>query len=151
VVELTCEYMGIKEVPVKDRSKLLTDSGSALVSRELGQYLEAKGLGHTFQRRVKQGRALHGPGHDVFFPQVYRPGQWCASDFTRMKSLGITINGLPFDHMLYRFVLCWSNWEAGTVCVSESCESLSTGLQNALWRLSRASSATGGDFSVVRR
>lgn len=89
----------------------------------------------TFQRRVKQWRALHGPGHDVFFPQVYRPGQWCASDFTRMKSLGITINGVPFDHMLYHFVLCWSNWEAGTVCFSESYESLSTGLQNALWRL----------------
>lgn len=32
-------------------------------------------------------------------------------------------------------MLCWSNWETGTVCFSESYESLSQGLQNALWTL----------------
>jgi transposase len=89
----------------------------------------------TFQRRVKLWRALKGPGNEVFFPQIYKPGEWCESDFTRMKSLGITINGIPFDHMLYHFVLCRSNWETGTVCFSESYESLSAGLQNALWKL----------------
>jgi transposase len=89
----------------------------------------------TFQRRVKLWRALKGPGNEVFFPQVYKPGEWCESDFTRMKPLGITINGVPFVHMLYHFVLCYSNWETGTVCFSESYESLSTGLQNALWKL----------------
>ena len=89
----------------------------------------------TFQRRVKLWRALKGPGNEIFFPQVYYPGEWCESDFTRMKSLGVTINGIPFDHMLYHFVLCYSNWEAGTVCFSESYESLSAGLQNALWKL----------------
>ena len=89
----------------------------------------------TFQRRVKLWRALKGPGNEVFFPQVYKPGEWCESDFTRMKPLGVTINGIPFVHMLYHFVLCYSNWETGTVCFSESYESLSTGLQNALWKL----------------
>ena len=89
----------------------------------------------TFQRRVKLWRALKGPGNEIFFPQVYKPGEWCESDFTRMKPLGITINGVPFDHMLYHFVLCYSNWEAGTICFSESYESLSAGLQNALWKL----------------
>jgi len=89
----------------------------------------------TFQRRVKLWRAMKGPGNEVFFPQVYYPGEWCASDFTRMKPLGVTINGIPFDHMLYHFVLCYSNWETGTICFSESYESLSAGLQNALWKL----------------
>jgi transposase len=89
----------------------------------------------TFQRRVKLWRALKGPGNEVFFPQIYKPGEWCESDFTRMKPLGITINGVPFIHMLYHFVLCYSNWETGTVCFSESYESLSAGLQNALWKL----------------
>ncbi|MHC4575528.1 MAG: IS21 family transposase [Planctomycetota bacterium] len=89
----------------------------------------------TFQRRVKLWRALKGPGNEVFFPQIYKPGEWCESDFTRMRPLGVTVNGVPFDHMLYHFVLCYSNWETGTVCFSESYESLSAGLQNALWKL----------------
>jgi len=89
----------------------------------------------TFQRRVKQWKALYGPAQEVYFPQVYKPGQWCESDFTRMNKLGITICGVGFEHMLYHFVLCLSNWEDVTICFSESYESLSAGLQNALWRL----------------
>lgn len=89
----------------------------------------------TFQRRVKQWKALHGPGQEVFFPQIYKPGEWGESDFTHMNQLGITICGVPFPHMLYHFVLCLSNWETVTICFSESYESLSTGIQNALWKL----------------
>ncbi len=37
--------------------------------------------------------------------------------------------------MRYHFVLAYSNWEATTLCFSESFESLSLGLQNALWEL----------------
>jgi len=118
------------------------ETNSGLEAKTMFEALQLKhpskyqdGQLRTFQRRVKQWRALHGPANEVFFPQVYKPGQWCESDFTRMKSLGVTINGIPFDHMLYHFVLCWSNWETGTVCFSESYESLSTGLQNALWKL----------------
>jgi len=105
----------------------------ALQREKPGKYQD--GQLRTFQRRVKLWRALHGPGKEVFFPQIYQPGQWCESDFTSMKHLNVTINGVPFDHMLYHFVLCWSNWETGTVCFSESYESLSAGLQNALWKL----------------
>ena len=89
----------------------------------------------TLQRRVKAWRALEGPPKEVFFPQVHKPGELCESDFTRMGSLGVTIQGQPFDHMFYHFVLPYSNWETGTVCFSESFESLSEGLQNALWEL----------------
>ena len=89
----------------------------------------------TFQRRVKTWRALYGPAREVFFAQVYEPGVWGCSDFTRMNKLDITIEGKPFDHMLYHFVLCYSNWETFTICYSESFESLSNGLQNALWEL----------------
>jgi hypothetical protein len=69
------------------------------------------------------------------FPQVHEPGRQCQSDFTWMNGLGVTIAGQPFDHMVYHFVLTYSNWEAVTVCFSESFESLSAGLQNALWQL----------------
>ena len=105
----------------------------ALQRKYPGKYQD--GRLRTFQRRVKQWKALYGQGREVFFPQIYKPGEWCESDFTRMNKLGITICGVPFDHMLYHFVLCLSNWETVTVCFSESYESLSAGLQNALWKL----------------
>jgi len=52
-----------------------------------------------------------------------------------MEELGVTIAGQSFPHLIHHFVLTYSNWEAGTVCFSESFESLSEGLQNALWKL----------------
>jgi hypothetical protein len=105
----------------------------ALQRQDPGRYQD--GQLRTLQRRIKHWRATAGPGREVFFPQIYDPGDWAGSDFTHMNSLGVTINGRPFDHMLYHFVLCYSNWEAGTICFSESLESLSAGLQNALWQL----------------
>ena len=89
----------------------------------------------TLQRRVKVWRAQKGHHKEVFFSQTYRPGERCQSDFTHMNSLNITIGGQPFSHMIYHFVLPYSNWETGTICYSESFESLSEGLQNALWEL----------------
>ena len=89
----------------------------------------------TLQRRIKLWRVLEGPAQEVYFPQEHYPGELAQSDFTDMKSLGVTIQGLPFDHLVYHFVLTYSNWETITVCFSESFESLSEGLQNALWEL----------------
>ena len=52
-----------------------------------------------------------------------------------MTSLDVTLGGQPFDHMVYHFVLTYSNWETVSICFSESFESLSDGLQQALWEL----------------
>jgi hypothetical protein len=89
----------------------------------------------TLQRRIKRWRGLEGPAKEVFFPQYYVPGERCQSDFTDLSGLGITLSGSPFRHLIYHFVLPYSNWETGVVCFSESFESLSEGLQTALWRL----------------
>ena len=95
----------------------------------------ADGQLRTLQRRIKVWRALEGPAKEVFFPQLHHPGQLSQSDFTHMNKLGITIGGRPFEHLIYHFVLTYSNWETGSICYSESFESLSAGLQNALWEL----------------
>jgi hypothetical protein len=92
----------------------------------------------TLQRRVKYWRATEGPSREVFFVQQHHPGRLAASDFTHMEELGVTIQGQSFPHLIYHFVLTYSNWETGTVCFSESFESLSNGLQNALWELGKA-------------
>lgn len=89
----------------------------------------------TLQRKIKRWRALEGPFKEVFFQQKHTPGELCASDFTHMNELEITIDGVMFKHMIYHFVLTYSNWETGTICFSESFESISEGLQNALWEL----------------
>lgn len=89
----------------------------------------------TLQRRIKRWRALEGPAKEVYFPQRYAPGERCQSDFTAMNALGITLQGSRFDHLIYHLVLPYSNWETGVICFSESFESLSEGLQTALWSL----------------
>jgi Mu transposase, C-terminal domain len=95
----------------------------------------ADGQVRTLQRRLKQWRALEGPAKEVFFAQIHRPGRLGASDFTHCTDLRVTIAGAPLDHLIYHFVLTYSNWETGTICFAESYESLSEGLQNALWEL----------------
>lgn len=89
----------------------------------------------TLQRKVKRWRAEEGPGKEVYFDQIHRPGQLCESDFSHMNSLEVTIQGQPFNHLIYHFVLTYSNWETGSICFSESFETLSQGLQDALWEL----------------
>ena len=91
----------------------------------------------TLQRKVKNWRATDGPSREVFFSQQHQPGRLGASDFTHMEELEVTIQGQSFPHLIYHFVLTYSNWEAGTVCFSESFETLSEGMQNALWELGK--------------
>ncbi len=89
----------------------------------------------TVQRKVKNWRATKGPGREIYFPQQHHPGKLSQSDFTHMSKLQISIAGQPFDHLIYHFVLTYSNWETGVICFSESFESLSEGLQKSLWKL----------------
>ena len=74
----------------------------------------ADGQLRTLQRRRQAWRAQHGPAKEVFFAQVHHPGRLAASDFTHCTDLGVTINGSPFAHLIYHFVLTYSNWETGT-------------------------------------
>ena len=71
----------------------------------------------------------------MYFAQCHRPAEQSQSDFTAMRSLGITVAGVPFEHLCYHFVLTYSNWESVTLCFAETFEALSEGLQEALWRL----------------
>lgn len=105
----------------------------ALQRKYPGQYTD--GQLRTLQRRMKRWRATEGPGQEVYFSQQHVPGRLGQSDFTSMNDVGVTIGGQSYPHLLYHFVLTYSNWEDATVCYSESFESLSDGLQNALWEL----------------
>ena len=125
-----------------EQIKELLKANPGLEAKTVFEYLQRENPGEfqdgqlrTLQRRLKYWRATEGPAKEVFFPQVHRPGELSESDFTYMKELGITIRGELFEHLLYHFVLTYSNWENGTICFSESFESLSAGYQNAVWEL----------------
>jgi len=131
---------GFAEVWAKIREQLSTNP--ALEAKTIFAALQrqhpecfADGQLRTLQRRIKRWRATEGPAQEVYLVQEHRAGELCESDFTHLTELGITIGGQAFPHMLYHFVLTYSNWETGTVCPSESFASLSEGLQNALWEL----------------
>lgn len=122
--------------------QLLKDTQAALEAKTLFEHLQRAYPGkyhhgqlRTLQRRIKAWKALYGPAKEIFFSQHYDPGQWACSDFTCMNALHITIAHQPFEHLFYHFVLCYSNWQAGRICFSESFESLSLGIQEALWKL----------------
>jgi hypothetical protein len=127
---------------VWDEVRRQIDANPGLEAKTLFEALQrnypgefADGQLRTLQRHLKRWRATEGPGREVFFAQQHIPGRLGQSDFTHMKEVGVTIGSQSFGHMLYHFVLTYSNWEDVTLCYSESFESLSEGLQNALWAL----------------
>src|SRR5579883_1924957 len=89
----------------------------------------------TLQRQIAAWRALQGPEREVIFEQVHTPGERAQSDFTHMEDLGVTIAGEPFAHLVYHFVLTYSNVEAASICFSETFEALAEGIEKALWQI----------------
>ena len=134
-----------REDPFKDdnqRIKEMLELNCRLEAKTVFEYLQEdnpdryfNGQLRTLQRKFRQWRALEGPAKEVIFPQIHHPGEKCESDFTSMNLLKITINGERFDHLIYHFILTYSNWQTGIICHSESFESLSDGFQAAVWEL----------------
>jgi len=125
-----------------DQIKNLVQDNPGLEAKTIFEYLQRNLAGkyqdgqlRTLQRRIKQWRSTEGPAKEVFFPQIHYPGILSASDFTHMDSLAITIRGELLKHLLYHFVLTYSNWENTEICYSESYESLAHGLESSLWKL----------------
>jgi len=104
-----------------------------LCDRQPGRFQE--GQLRTLQRHIAAWRAQCGPNREVMFPQVHEPGEAAQSDFTYMNSLGVTLGGVPFPHMVYHLVLVYSNMEAVQICFSESFEALVEGFETCLWQL----------------
>jgi hypothetical protein len=96
-----------------------------------GQYPQVL---RTLQRRVSTWKALHGPAPEVMFMLRHEPGVMGLSDFTKLKGMEITVNGEPFEHLIYHYRLAYSGWQyAQIIQGGESFIGLSEGLQNALF------------------
>ncbi len=121
---------------------LWVDERGVLQATTLLEVLEERypgrfGIGQlrTLQRRLRDWRAVHGPGKEVFFPQAHVPGREAQLDFTHASGLGVTIAGEPLDHLLFEFVLSYSGWRWVGLAFGETFEALVAGLQGALWAL----------------
>lgn len=128
--------------PDGDEIRGLLEAHPGLEAKTIFEYLCEKyperyssGQLRTLQRHIRVLKTEIGPNKEVMFSQIHPPGELGCSDFTHMGSLKITIGGQPFDHMLYHFVLAYSNWEWARICFSESFQSLSMGLQVSLTTL----------------
>lgn len=87
----------------------------------------------TLERRVRNWKAIEGPDKEIIFRQKVPPGWQSISDFTVADSLGITIAGQDFAHILYHFRLSFSGQEYVKVILGgESYAALSEGMQEAL-------------------
>lgn len=98
-------------------SLLERDTERVLQATTLLEWLEehyggrfAAGQLRTLQRRVREWRAPRGPAREVYFEQKAVPGREAQLDFTHAKSLGVTIAGEPFDHLLFELLLRFSGW-----------------------------------------
>src|SRR5438876_5376108 len=89
----------------------------------------------TLRRHIARWRALHGPEKNIIFEQVHTPGERAQSDFTHMEDLEVTIAGEPFPHLVYHFVLTYSNVEVASICFSETFEALAEGVEKAVWQI----------------
>ena len=117
----------------RDPAVQATTLFALLGARHPGRY--QAGQLRTLQTHVATWRAQHGPHREVFFPQVHRPGVAAQSDFTHMTSLGVTLAGVPFPHLVFHLVFPYSNVEAVQICFAESFEALGDGLEAGLWQL----------------
>ncbi len=87
-------------------------------------------LGQTWASDAAAGPVKNGQVHLPFVP-----GHLGISNFLPMDDLRIIVAGHKFDHMIHYFILPYSCWETGTVCLSENFECLSHALQDAFWEL----------------
>ena len=89
----------------------------------------------TLQRRVRDWRALKGPDQDMKFRQRHKPGKQSQSDWTHCDELEVKIDGEPFPHMLFHFMLPYSRWETAYISFSESFDNLVSGYTRAIAEL----------------
>jgi len=117
-----------------------------LCERDGAQYTE--GQLRTLQRRISNWRALNS-NPTLTLDQIHYPGEVLQSDGTCMNDLEVTLQGEPFEHILFHSVLPYSNWEWGRVVQSESLLSIRLGLQSTLLKLGYVPQAHQTDHTTA--
>ena len=130
--------------PVWNQIESMLSSSPRLTARTILSYLISQYPGQfqvsnlrALQRQIQFWKSSYGADKEVMFPQDIRAGRQSQSDYTHMTSLGITIAGRAFPHLLFHFMLPYSRWEDTMVCFTESFDSLTAGYEQAVWKLGK--------------
>ena len=70
-------------------------------------------------RQAQEASAQRCPDQEVYFPQEHPPGREAQIDFTHCNSLGVTIGGRPYCHLLFQLVLSHSGWRYAEMVAGE--------------------------------
>ena len=68
----------------------------------------------------------------MYFPQDYPPGREAQIDFTHCNTLGVTVAGQLYSHLLFQMILSHSGWRYAEVATGETFLALQQGLPAAL-------------------
>ena len=111
----------------KSSPQLRGEAAGRLRATTIIEWLEEKCPGRfsashlrTLQRRLQDWRALNGPDQEVYFPQEHPLGREAQLDFTHCNSLGVTIGGRRYRHLLFQLVLSHSGWRYAEVVAGET-------------------------------
>lgn len=104
-----------------------------LIEKYPGQY--NYGQRRSLFRRLKMWRAEHYDNNKIIFRQELKPGRQSQSDWTNMNKLKVTINGKPFKHLLFHFMLPYSRFETVMICHTESFDTLTRGYEQGITEL----------------
>ena len=127
---------------VNDELEVLLNKADDLEALTIFQHFQKEYPGkfddgqlRTLERRVKAWKMERGKCKILSIPQVHEPGNLMELDWTCMNALQITIEGVPFKHLLSHAVLTYSNWEWAEIAYSESFLSLKKCFQSTVFRL----------------
>ena len=140
-VELEKKLQEAPELEAKSLFDWLNERDGAAQQYDEGQL-------RTLQRRISNWRVLN-QSQTLNLDQVHQPGEVLQSDGTWMNDLKVSIQGEPFEHLLFHSVLPYSNWEWGRVVQSESLLSIRLGLQSTLIKLVHVPAVHQTDHSTA--
>lgn len=116
----------------------MIEHSPGLQAKTIFTYLQKKYPGEyqdlqirTLQRLLSKWRSEKSY-KDAKFIQKYEPGRQSQSDWTSMNKLEVTIAGEPYPHLIFHFILSYSRFETIMICETESFDTLTKGLEQAM-------------------
>lgn len=141
-------HADIKPIMLRNRENGLKTTATAIykyLQRQYGGCFE--GQLRTTQRIVRElnaeldkeqaqrSESSDQSSSEIYIPQSYDPGAVAQLDCSNLASLGITIDGRPFQGKVFTFKPMYSKWIYASIVSGETAIEVFETIQDALWSL----------------